>query len=637
MALITDPDLLEDSATDNGSQEVYINVAAKTIKLVQVGNLSTDGVTLKCLYSFLKEEWRNDPNSKNLAAYPFPMVPITDEAFELVDGWDFNADATRYLIRTAGWTVKNTSSNVTQRWAGIVGLGTIESNDQLYFQQASGGASTNVVLTGQINQAVQIFRDDDGDGNTGEGSDFDIRTFFKLFVREFQQTYDDANLTDIGVTTLESQAYRFPISTGSDALKITNSDGTVGGANNPYQHIKIRYFSGAYTKDVDTPGTGRNFGIVIEVGTHSGIDGSATASGNSLSSAAGGIPTDGTYDGGTLTVHEGTNKGTYTIGTIVSATAVPITTTFPATESTASFTLQRASPIVATAEQIYEKVQYFLRQNSNINSATGSITGKTADLLLNFVGDTLRCGGFIPTNPQSGGTGVIIEGFAASDTNRIQFIDNSETQRTYPFVASLALNFGDNLIADGSAKYWVYFTRTHRKTGTDLAITSASGITATLTSSSTDLTEIANGEEFLVSGFANAGNNGLYRATGAGSGTSKPVTKVDPNASSFTNESAGPTVNLDMNPVGSANAIIVDDNGGADIAGNVGGAPSVSKSFNYDGNVQGGRTASTDALVTVIGIGLATGQYVKTTGTIARSTSNSLSLVAPLERNYANA
>jgi hypothetical protein len=31
MALITDPDLLADSVTDDGSQEVYINTSTKTI------------------------------------------------------------------------------------------------------------------------------------------------------------------------------------------------------------------------------------------------------------------------------------------------------------------------------------------------------------------------------------------------------------------------------------------------------------------------------------------------------------------------------------------------------------------------------------------------------------------------------
>jgi hypothetical protein len=62
----------------------------------------------------------------------------------------------------------------------------------------------------------------------------------------------------------------------------------------------------------------------------------------------------------------------------------------------------------------------------------------------------------------------------------------------------------------------------------------------------------------------------------------------------------------------------------------------VQKQFAYDTNAQGGRTAGTDAAITVVGIGLDTGQYVKATATIQRTTSNSVSLVAALERNYSN-
>jgi hypothetical protein len=73
------------------------------------------------------------------------------------------------------------------------------------------------------------------------------------------------------------------------------------------------------------------------------------------------------------------------------------------------------------------------------------------------------------------------------------------------------------------------------------------------------------------------------------------------------------------------------------MSGNVGGSPSVQLSFAYDSNVQrGAASAGTDAPITVVGIGLATAQFVKATGTIQRSTSNVVSLVAPLERNYAN-
>lgn len=547
MALITDPDLLEDSAADDGSQEVYINTATKTIKLVVVGNLSTDGVTLKALYSFLKEEWRTDPNTKNLAAFPFPMVPITDESFEFVDGWDFFNDAGRYLIRTAGWTVRNVSGSVTQKWAGVVGLGSIESDDQLYYQQSSVGAAVDVVLTGQVNQAVQILSDPNGDGAYGDG--FDRRTYFKLFAREESQLYDTSTLGDIGVVSMDSIAYRFPIGTGAD-LKVADTDANVASIS-PYTEIVVRYFDQAFNIEVDS-GTNRNFGIVVDVGTHSGVDGTAPGGGSVLTTAEGGMVVNA-YLGGVLRIHEGTDENINF--PIVSNTATTITVTGTlAVGANLSFTAQRATPVVATAEEIYTKVQYLLRQNSDVDATDQTVTGKTASELLHFVGDTLLAGRDAPTNPNGGGTGVYIAGFDISDTNRLTFYDNLGTARTFPFVASLTINFGSNLSLDASAKYWVYFS--------------------TLPGASNDF--------------------------------------------------------------GESGALIVDDNAGVDMAGNVSGASSVTKSFNYDGNAQGGRTPGTDAAITVVGIGLVTGQYVRATGTISRSTSNSVSLVAALERNYEN-
>jgi len=482
MPKITDPDLLADSAADDGSAEVYINTSTKRIKLVVTGDLSNtgvqneNGVTLKALYSFLKEEWRLDPNTKNLAAFDFPLDPITDESFEFKNGWDFENDTARYLIRDAGWAVKNTSGALTQGWTGLIGLGNIESNDQLYYQQVSGGSAVNVQLTGQINQAVQVYRDDDGDGNVAEGSDFDRRTYLKLFGREQGQIYGASQLSDIGVTSMAFQAYRFPLATATD-LKVTVADtGIDANSDNvadvaPYSGMSITYHSTPQVRSIG--GTNRNFGIIIN--------------GN----------------GG-------------------------------------------------TAEQIYQFVQWSLRRTTDINAGAGSLVGKIADELLVFVGDTLKTKA--STNPEGGGTGVFIDNYQTIDVNRLVFVDNTGTERTFPFVAALTINFGANLIADPDAKYWVYFTT----------------------------------------------------LPGAG------------------------------NDFGESGAIIVDDNSGADMAGNVSGASSVTKTFNYDGNVQGGRTAGTDAAITVIGIGLGGSQHVKATATIGRSTSNVVALVAALERNYAN-
>jgi hypothetical protein len=87
---------------------------------------------------------------------------------------------------------------------------------------------------------------------------------------------------------------------------------------------------------------------------------------------------------------------------------------------------------------------------------------------------------------------------------------------------------------------------------------------------------------------------------------------------------------------GTSSAILVDNASGVDITGAVGGNASIAWSFAYDTNTQGGRTAGTDAAVTVIAIGKETAKFVKTTHTITRTTGQTISLVAALERSYLN-
>lgn len=87
---------------------------------------------------------------------------------------------------------------------------------------------------------------------------------------------------------------------------------------------------------------------------------------------------------------------------------------------------------------------------------------------------------------------------------------------------------------------------------------------------------------------------------------------------------------------GTAGAILVDNASAVDITGAVGAAASIPWSFAYDTNNQGGRTPGTDAAVTVIAIGKSIAKFVKTTHTITRTTGQTISLVAALERSYLN-
>ena len=95
-----------------------------------------------------------------------------------------------------------------------------------------------------------------------------------------------------------------------------------------------------------------------------------------------------------------------------------------------------------TLEQIYAKVQYLLRQNSDINTGgtAGTKTGKIQDELLRFVGETL-------VTSQS----VYIDDVLPADSNRVQFYDDTNTLRENLYEAAGTMTFNAPLVGAGSS------------------------------------------------------------------------------------------------------------------------------------------------------------------------------------------
>lgn len=448
MPKIVDPDDL------NQGTEVNFDTTEKTIQLDLAGNLGITGVTLQAVYSFCKEEWKDDTA---LIKFPFPFIAITAEQMELISGWDWLDTTSKDLVRDGGWALKDTGSTTQEEYMNLTTLGAFDDSnvDNAYYQQSTNGAGVNTVYTGEVNQAIQIWAD------VYQG-DFDYTGYFKIFLREQGKTYDFYDLiTEQNLTVLTYKKYALPLSNGTD-LKITTTDFIISGST-PYDEMSITYTSG----ETRTIGASDYVFSIL-------IDGNA-----------------------------------------------------------------------GTAEEIYEFVQWSLRQDADIDDGVGFVTGKTAEELLEFVGDTLK------TKYTSDG-GVFIDDFQAVDTNRITFQDDTDTERTFPYVAAGTINFNTNLTNDTDAYYWVFFT--------------------------------------------------------------------DANSNLFD----------------SVNAIIIEDNSGVELSGSCSGLTTKQFDFDYDGNTQGGRTPGNPADFTAVAIGLNTGQYVTTTGTITQSTANIISYVSSLERNYSN-
>ena len=442
----------------NIGTELTVDETAKTFTLNVAGGLiAKDGVTLQAVYSKFVELWSTITYQDS----PFPMYAIDALSGQFqfgtdgstYSGWMPANDATRQMLRDGGWSEYNSSGVLARQYAGIVGLGVVSSGSQLYYQRLSADAPSNFTFTDQCNEGIQVYGDIAADSST---TTFDKRTYFKGFVREYQKKYKDSVLSDTGKTTTGANLVNVLLSNESD-LDITVADASI--TSSPYSEINVKYFASAFLKDIDLTGTNRSFGIVIDVGTHSGVDGAGANAATTLTSAAAGI-TIANYYGGTLTIHSGAAKGTYTISASGgSTTSIPLTSGLLGIATSASFTLARAIPVSATLQQIYTKIQYQLRQNSNINglASAGSVTGKTAALVLNFVGSALKAGFYAPTNPNGGGTGVTILGYASTDVNSFTSYDNSAATRDYPYAAAGTITFNSPLIGSGSS-YRLMFT-----------------------------------------------------------------------------------------------------------------------------------------------------------------------------------
>ena len=297
------------------------------------GGTVADGVSMQALYSFLKEEWRtlSDTDMPDLIKFTFPLESITREQFEIGgpthSNWDFADSTTRNLLRTGGWTSLNTNNTVLDIYPGIITLGSLDADTQVYFIQENTftATPTDFVLTGPVNQAlnaltvtggfdankepigqvadttnalvtttgianplsftapstidggsatnfvtlgysvgskIQIVGAEDASNigiftvativnnagtndrltvvstslTTSTGDDTsailspitDNRDILKLFARKKARTYVDAELADIGVTTIESIVNRFPLAHVTDPA-ITLNDGSLAG------------------------------------------------------------------------------------------------------------------------------------------------------------------------------------------------------------------------------------------------------------------------------------------------------------------------------------------------------------------------------------------------------------------------
>jgi hypothetical protein len=698
----------------SSEKSIHIDVAANEYYVLEQGNVDSLGVNGPAYYQAMKRFFKDDDYLP--ANADFPMNLIDNDAGKLImgnDGVNNNGATfvdnpafsirTRKLLRDMGWTEVDVDGNTKKVYPAFFTLGTFEDSatDNAEFQFGTDTTVDDVVafdFPGPVNEAILAFeelgnpttcdfatastitrasgsfitegykvggqvtvRNADNVAHNGTyvltavvaltltvtgtpftGPDPDTNAILavdnlnaialKLRVRDGDpegKTFSQSNLASAGETVLGGRLFKFPLANSTD-LKITATDATITGTS-PQNGMSIEFFATPQAR-AGLVGGSFNFGIIV--------------------------------DG---------NNG--------------------------------------TSQQVFEFIQWSLRQSTDIDAGAGTNIGKTIALLAQFIGDVLEVGSAdggisFPVNPEGGGAGVYIDNLNSASANDVRFWDNTGTRRQNPESIPVTVDFNEIAIDDAVSEFDLYYDRTIRTAMTDLVITA--GATPTFTSAGTQLPNNAEsgvGSYMRVSGLTggDAAMNGVYQITAETTpGAAWDVVRYD--GAAVVSVTAA-TANVDQNCINTPDAIIVNTNISVSaatisftapdtmgdsgsgfgsfasgdfvriegttsglndgifeidtaVAGTItfieqtfttqGASPTVTVtkvasglaladfvfSYDFDGNVQGGRVVSTDTFVKAKSIGRSGSQYIQSdVNTITSGTPLTIPMFAATERN----
>jgi len=545
-------------------------------------NIQTDpwvddtGVLGQPLYSRAMIDWKDD--NFLIKNAPFPMFNIDSDAGKYLvgqdasgnnSGWIFVDNSefgvrSRKLVRNMGWQEIDSAGLVTAEYAAIRSNATVEDNDRDlgFYQFGTNTALDDTVdfeLAGPVDESIKVYDatvtraqatategydfNDTGDTiDRNDSGDFvadGYKVGGRVIVANAETSADDGTylITAVAtgaltVTTLTGGAVTFSDTTDDNTATLTID-------NRFAFSLKLR------PRDDDTYGKsfaqqGLADALASQLSNRAFVFGLGTVEDANITTA------DATVSGYGITIgfygtgqSKGGGKlvgGAQDFGIVIDGNG-------------------------KTASEIYEYVQYALRQSTDIDSQ-GTNIGRTLDGLIRFNGAVLEFGSVdgglsFPTNPEGGGSGVYCENVHADDANNVKFWDNTGVLRSNEETIAVTLDFNQILIDDTVAEGDLFFDRTIRTSVSDLVVNAG----GTITSAGSNLPTLDEGDGAYIRLDGLAGDdepmNGVYQVVTETSTATWTVTRYDGEAMVTTSSAA---VNVDEHPFDTPSALIVDTN-----------------------------------------------------------------------------
>ena len=173
--------------------------------------LATDGIKFEAIYAFENQERASSPVSGETLRQYDRWTSGTFKfggAYNFINGYEPSITGDRSIIRGSGWNELDINGVAIRKYFGNKGLSNIETLSQPYYQQVIQGTATDFAKAGQIDEAVLVYQDLDGNGTP----DIDLTTYEAVSVRSYGNNYDRKDtINDLGISELGGYSTGFAL------------------------------------------------------------------------------------------------------------------------------------------------------------------------------------------------------------------------------------------------------------------------------------------------------------------------------------------------------------------------------------------------------------------------------------------
>lgn len=170
--------------------------------------IQADGLKFEAIYAFENQERKRDEDLRQFDRWTSGTFKFGG-AYNFENGNVPSTVADRSIIRGSGWNENDTAGVPLRKYFGNKGLSNIEALSQPFYQQTIQGTAVDFAKVGQIDEAILVYHDSNGDGTPDT---VNLITYEAVSIRTYGNNYDRKDtVNDLGISELGGYSTGFAL------------------------------------------------------------------------------------------------------------------------------------------------------------------------------------------------------------------------------------------------------------------------------------------------------------------------------------------------------------------------------------------------------------------------------------------